>query len=279
MSTLVPYISFGYFSVVITFTMVLFHPYFVVLSLITSFISTFTLLGSKQLKRIPYYLILIIIVSLINPIFNTNGQRVLFSYFNRPYQLEPLVYGFILSLVFISVLNWFSCYSAIITKDKFFFIFGKKLPSFSMVMSLTMSLIPSYIKQGKEIYQNNKSLGEHSSKTKLSAATFAALFSISLEESLITTASMKARGYELNNKTHYKHYDFKGSDIVITIVLSALILALCALLLLDKSKAMYFPYMEIHLDNLFPITIALYALLLLFPLIITIIKGKKRFNK
>ncbi len=63
-------------------------------------------------------LVLFLVFTAVNPLFNTYGATLLFTYFDRPYTLEALYYGAALAAVFVHMLLWFGCYNAVLTSDK-----------------------------------------------------------------------------------------------------------------------------------------------------------------
>ena len=71
----------------------------------------------------------------VNPLFNTYGATLLFTYFDRPYTLEALYYGAALAAVFVHMLLWFGCYNAVLTSDKFTSLFGNLIPALSAFAS------------------------------------------------------------------------------------------------------------------------------------------------
>ena len=91
-----------------------------------------------------------VVLSLVSPLFNTNGSIVLFTYLGgRPYTLESLYYGMVLAVMFISVIIWFASYNIVMTTDKFLYIFGKAAPSISLVLSMIMRLVPGFQKKDR----------------------------------------------------------------------------------------------------------------------------------
>ena len=90
-----------------------------------------------------YFFIVMITSAFINTAFNHEGITVLYYLPDgNPLTFESVVYGFASSVMLINVIVWFSCYSSVMTSDKFIYLFGKIIPSLSLIFSMTLSFIP-----------------------------------------------------------------------------------------------------------------------------------------
>ncbi len=65
-----------------------------------------------------------------NPAFNHEGATIL-AYLpsGNPLTLEFIVYGLSAAVMMASVILWFSCYNAVMTSDKFVYLFGRVIPA------------------------------------------------------------------------------------------------------------------------------------------------------
>ena len=108
------------------------------------------------LGLLPMFLIL----TAINPLFNTYGAHILFSVFGRPYTLEALLYGAAIASVFVVMMLWFGCYNAVMTSDKFTSLFGNLIPALSLLLVMVLRLIPNFIRKTKQIIGARKSIGK-----------------------------------------------------------------------------------------------------------------------
>ena len=71
-----------------------------------------TIRGIGGLKMVLGMVPVWLAMSFLNPLLNTGGQTVLFTYFgNRPYTLEALYYGMALGAMLITILLWFASVS------------------------------------------------------------------------------------------------------------------------------------------------------------------------
>ena len=70
----------------------------------------------------PYTLGFGAVIILINPLLNSRGQTVLFTFFGRNYTLQALIYGAVLAGIFICSINWFTCLGKVLDSDKILFL-------------------------------------------------------------------------------------------------------------------------------------------------------------
>ena len=115
--------------------MLFLHPIFLAITIAGSFTYSVSLNGMKGLRQIAIYLVpMMILATLINPLFNHRGVTILGYLNNNPITLESIYYGIAVGIMFGSVILWFSSYSvfyysySFIWKDSSFAIFD-----FSMV--------------------------------------------------------------------------------------------------------------------------------------------------
>ena len=121
-----PIVNMFYFIVVIGVAMFINHPIILTVGLVASiFYSTF-LVGFKQNMKFmaTFVLPMILVVTIINPIFNHYGVTVL-AYFSNgnAITLEAIVYGLVTGLMLAIVIMWFFCYVKVMTSDKFIYLF------------------------------------------------------------------------------------------------------------------------------------------------------------
>ena len=79
---------------------------------------------------------IIVMVVLVNMLVSSNGETILFYIANKSISLESIYYSIASSVMFITVFMWFSCYTKIMTSDKFIYLFGKRFPSLSLIISM-----------------------------------------------------------------------------------------------------------------------------------------------
>lgn len=254
-----------FFLLVIVQSLVFFNPVFLFVNLVFSLFYNIKLQGTKAIKGFcTFTLPMMVIIGLFNMMFAHYGSTVLFELFNNPFTFESFFYGFTQGMMLSSVLMWISCYSIVLSTDKFLSVFSGIAPSISLTLSMVLSFIPRMRKNAQEIGDAQSTL--YTDKSKLSKAfkSLSALVSLTLEESIELSDSMRARGFSKNRKA-YSKYKFRLKDGVciafvgITFILSML------------SKRLVLPFAfepKISFSHI-PITaILFYSLLCAAPLII-----------
>ena len=144
------------------------HPVFLIISLIGSMVYSFYLKGISAVKfNILYMLLVLLFIAIINPLLSHEGVTALIYVNNNPITLEAIVFGIASGIMFISVLVFFSSYNLIMTSDKFMYLFGKVMPSISLIISMVLRFVPRFKKQINVISQGQKSIGKDASDGNL----------------------------------------------------------------------------------------------------------------
>lgn len=185
---------------------------------------------SKIAGDIGFYLPLFLIAAITNPLFSHNGVTPLFFMNGNPITLEAIIYGIFLAVMLIGVLIWCKCYSEIMTSDKFLYLFGRVIPKLSLVLSMAIRFIPMFKRQLKKVSNAQKTMGLYSTdsfvnKIKSHGRVFTAMIAWSLENSIETASSMKARGYGIKGRTSFSLFRFLKKDLFM-LALSVLLLAM-----------------------------------------------------
>lgn len=229
-----PGVNFLFFVGAIGFGVFIQHPAYLAAGVVCSVVYHLLLNGTKGWKLIAATLPIFVLISLINPLFNTYGKTVLFLLFGRNYTLEALIYGMTLGGMFVLMMLWFSCYNQVLTSDKFVCLFGTLIPSLSLLLVMVLRLIPSFMRKTKQIVAARNSIGkgsnEHASVKERAMAgmtVLSALTDWALEGSIVTADSMRARGYGSTKRTSFHLYRMTGRDWLVL----ALELLLASLLL------------------------------------------------
>ena len=246
-----PLINFIYFTAVIVFSMIFVHPICLVTSLLCSVMYSIILNGKKALKFIVMLLPLMLISALINPAFNHEGVTVI-AYLpsGNPLTLESILYGIVAASMIATVICWFSCFNKIMTSDKFIYLFGRIIPSLSLILSMTFRFVPKFKEQIQEVSNAQKSMGRDTSegsvfaRVKNSIRILSAVITWSLENAIDTSDSMKSRGYGLTGRTAYSNYVFGKRDVTALIYLAVTITYFLIGTLLGKINYRYFPSMR-----------------------------------
>lgn len=225
-----PVVNLMYFLIVLLFTMFVSHPVLLAISFLGAAVYAIRLKGWRKVIKFNILVTLpaMILVALINPAFNHYGVTTLFYLKTGPVTLEAIVYGVVLSsMLFIAVL-WFSCYNEVMTTDKFVYLFGRIIPSLSLVLSMVFRFVPRFGEQLKVIRNGQKAVGRDMSnahflrKIKYGITLFSILVTWALENAIDTSDSMTARGYGLKGRTAFSVFRFDRRDGILSVLLLAL---------------------------------------------------------
>lgn len=273
-----PLINFIYFTAVIVFSMIFVHPICLVTSLLCSVMYSIILNGKKALKFIAMLLPLMLISALINPAFNHEGVTVI-AYLpsENPLTLESILYGIVAASMVATVICWFSCFNKIMTSDKFIYLFGRIIPSLSLILSMTFRFVPKFKEQVQEVSNAQKSMGRDTSegsvfaRVKNSIRILSAVITWSLENAIDTSDSMKSRGYGLTGRTAYSNYVFDIRDVTALIYLAVTITYFLIGTLFGKINYRYFPSMRGTDMSFYSTSIFIsYIMICIMPIIIEI---------
>lgn len=247
-----PVINFTFFIGAVVFGVLLMHPAFLVCSLALSMVYYVTVRGRTGLSFVSGMAGLFLALTALNPLFNTNGETVLFTYFGgRPYTLEALLYGVALSAMMVSVLTWFASYNEVMTSDKFLYLFGKMAPSASMVLTMVLRLVPAYKKKAVQMNGARNCIGmgtgsgSKMEKAKHGMVLLSALTSWALEGGIIEADSMRSRGYGCGQRTAFSLYRFEGRDRLMLGVMIFLLAVVAIGCFQGGAAASYTPHLEI----------------------------------
>lgn len=245
-----PVIDFGFFIAAICFAVLVQHPAYLAAGIVCGLLLNVSLVGRKAIKSFLWMLPLWAFLTAINPLFNTLGQRVLFTYFGRHYTLEALYYGMAIASMFVAMLQWFSAYNHVMTEDKFSFLFGSLAPSLSLLLVTVLRMIPDLTRKGKQILTARKCIGmggaeDATAREKVTdgLTALSVLTSWALEGSIVTADSMNSRGYGTEKRSCYHSYRFRASDIGAAAALLFLGLTAAYFLLGGSGWATYTPFL------------------------------------
>lgn len=266
-----PAVGFAFFMAAICTAVLVQHPAYLAASLLGALCLNISLTGGRALKRFVRLLPFWALLSVINPLLNTRGARVIFNCFGRPYTLEALCYGMVLAGMFVAMLQWFSAYNAVMTEDKFSYLFAALAPSTALLLTTVFRMIPSLTRQAKQISGARRCIGmggQGDARQKLAGgmAALSVLTSWALEGSVVTADSMNSRGYGAGRRSCFHSYAFKAADIATSAFLALLLAAALTALIGGGGAAEYTPEMLIAPmagKNLWGL--AAYALFLLTP--------------
>lgn len=271
-----PAVNFLFFVGAIGFSVVIRHPVYLLTGLGCGLLYYLLLWGAKGWKLPLSLLPLFAVVSLINPLFNTQGQTVLFLVFGRPYTWEALQFGFAMAGILVSALLWFGCYNRVLTGDKFTGLFGNLIPALSLLLVMVLRLVPNLIRKAKQLMGARRSIGKSPGqkaglREKLShgGMIVGALTSWALEGSVVTGDSMRARGYGTGKRTGFMIHRLTGFDWLLLVLIPAMAAGVIIFMTLGATDAQFVPTLIMTpVSGWHVVGFVLYCGLLLLPSIL-----------
>ncbi len=228
--TLHPLVTFIYFVMAVIFSMAGHNPFIVAVSALAAFFYGFML--KRNIKSVIAVIPFMLFVAILNPVFSHKGATILF-YMGNPITLESILYGTCAAFMLFAVVMWFGAFNVIMTSDKIMYIFGKIMPKVSLIVSMTLRLVPRLKNQLKTILECQKMVGMDINgggiinKVKVSGKALYSLMGRLLEGSLVTSDAMQARGYGNKGRTSYTIYSFTRRDksvLFFVLTLSAIVI-------------------------------------------------------
>lgn len=196
------------------------HPVSLAVSLACAIAYNVYLNGRKAVRfQLLYMLPMMLMAAVINPAFNHEGQTIL-TYLptGNPLTLESILYGVAAAMMLAAVITWFSCYTAVMTSDKFVYLFGRMIPALSLVLSMTLRFVPKFKAQFQVVSEAQRCVGRDTSegsilrRLKNAVTILSIMVTWSLENAIETADSMKSRGYGLPGRTAFSIYRFDDRD-------------------------------------------------------------------
>jgi energy-coupling factor transport system permease protein len=231
-----PVINFMYFAAVVTFSMLLTHPVYLAFSLAGGIGYSVYLGGARAVRfHLLCMLPMFIAAALLNPAFSHEGATILgYLPSGNPLTLESIAYGLAASARLVAAVSWFSCYTAVMTSDKFVYLFGRVIPAMSLVLSMTLRFVPKFKAQIKTVSDAQKCIGRDVSdggvlrRARNGVTILSIMITWALENAIETADSMKARGYGLPGRTAFSIYRFDRRDRAALAVLGFLAASVAA---------------------------------------------------
>lgn len=279
-----PIVNILFFAFVIGLSMFMINPVCLAFSFFCALINAVYLNGKKAVRLSLLYLLpTIVLIAIINPVFNHDGVTIL-TYFpwNNPLTLESIIYGTATAALLSSVVLWFSCFNKVMTSDKFIYLFGRIIPSLSLVLSMALRFVPKFISQFNIVRKTQKCIGRDISdgsllqRLKNAVKVVSIMITWALENAIETADSMKSRGHGLKGRTAFSIYRLGKRDVItlITIILLGTVIVVMSVLKIAKFR--YFPSLKGDIFNTGSIIYyILYSALMLLPLIINVKEGAR----
>ena len=276
-----PSVNLCFFAAAIGLSMFLMHPVFLMVSLICSGGYLWYLLGARGfVRQVGYLLPVLLFTAVLNPLFNHRGETVLFLLGNGdPVTWESLCFGLASAVLMGASILWFNCCSAVFTTDKIIFLFGRVIPSLSLLISMTLRFVPRFKEYLQTTQQVQRAMQPPKNKLetlKQALTAFSATVSWAMEQSIVTADSMKSRGYGAAGRTAYANYSFERRDGCILALIAVFVTGTVVPWLQGLVEWAFFPDMTGALLGIGQmISYACFAGLCMMPLVIDLMEDRK----
>lgn len=277
-----PLVNFTYFVVMMLYAMFYFHPVLLGIAGIVCFIYLCYLGGNKQFRIILKLIPFVVLLSLINPLFNRNGDTVLFYLFHRPITLEASFYGLVAAFMIYDMILLFRVFHIIMSSDKIICLFSKMFPIGTLLFTMTLRFVPMYkaqlakMRTAQKGIQHDVTQGTRMQKIRNGVELISGLLTWALENGLESADSMKGRGYGLPGRTSYANMKFTKLDWNVFALEVVLALGLFYGSFKHVFRISYYPVLTWHRSGM--LEIVCYSLYGLFALIPLIIDGKEEMT-
>lgn len=266
-SKLHPFVEAAFFLLVLAFSMFVSHPWVQLLGLALAAAMALSCVGGKKfLRQLLLIVPLMLFTAILNPLITHQGVTILF-YFpsGNACTLESVFYGVFAAVRLATVLFWFVGWNAVITSDKFVFLFGRVIPALSLTISMGLRLIPRLLRRIREVSEAQKCLCPDSKGLRHAGRVISIVITWSLENALDTADSMKSRGYGLPKRSAFSLYHFTVRDGAALAYLLVFGVVVLLAVLTGKLSWQFYPVMQGSGDFWTVLSAAAFALLAAFP--------------
>jgi energy-coupling factor transport system permease protein len=243
-----PIINYIYFGYAVLIPILFMHPFFLAASF-TSALAWSIYLSRERGRKfgLRFVLPLMVISALFNPLFNHEGASILFYIEDNPVTLESILYGAGAAVMIGGVILCFACYNAVMTSDKFIYIFGRIVPAMSLIISMALRFVPRYKAQAGRIASARRGIGFDVSSGKFfprirsGGEILSVMITWALENAIETSDSMRSRGYGLPGRTAYSIYRLGTRDRLLLLLMLPLMAASVSAVISGAVSVLYFP--------------------------------------
>lgn len=219
-----------YACITLGLTMAALHPVLVAISCAGAFAYIACVRGLRSaVCALRWQIPVMLVIALVNPLFVRMGSTVVLELFGRPVFLESLLYGLAMAGMFVASVQWFAACSHMLTHDKVLALFGSAAPVVALMISMTMRLVPRFLRQGRTIAAVQdvaRSCFVADDRAGLPARVAdrlrqsSVLMGWAMEDSLETADAMRARGWGARRRrTTYVPYRFTLCDAAAIVLL------------------------------------------------------------
>ncbi|MBQ8236668.1 MAG: energy-coupling factor transporter transmembrane protein EcfT [Oscillospiraceae bacterium] len=276
-----PAVNLAFFAAALGMTMFIQQPVYLLISMFSGGAYLLYLQGRRgMLRQVGYLLPILVMMAVMNPLFNHEGVTVLWYLPNdNPITLEAICFGLASAVMMGASIIWFNCCNTVFTSDKIIYLFGRLVPAMSLLISMTLRFVPRFKNFLQSVLRTQQAMHKpENTKEKLqqALAAFSATVSWAMEQSIVSADSMKSRGYGVQGRTAFSIYLFEKRDGITLAVLALLSAGAAVPHLSGLMGWTYYPSLSGAIFGPVQITAYLcYGGMCLLPLIIDLMEDHK----
>lgn len=217
-----PAVSFAYWLALLLVGMLAFQPVVTALFFAISLAHGALIRGGRDVAHsLAWQLPLVVAIAMANPLFSASGSTELVRIGFRAVYAESLLYGACMGVSLAGMLVTFANAARVLSADKVMQLFGGVAPTVGLMLSMTMKLVPQFVRQGRAIDAAQRACTSARGgcatgrRARMSGAfrLSSVLLGWSMEDSLDTADAMKARGWgAARPRTTYVRERFRARD-------------------------------------------------------------------
>lgn len=185
-----PGVTSVYFLTILLFSMFVMNPVLELLTLLGGLLYCWSLTGwGNRLRDLGFYLLMVLLMALMNPLFSHNGKTPLFFMNGNAVTVEAIAYGGAMGVMVVGILLWCRSYSILMTSDKFVYLVGSAMPKLAVVLSSALRYVPMLKRQARKVHRTQRAMGLYTSDSyadgvRASLRVLSVLVSWSLENAV-----------------------------------------------------------------------------------------------
>lgn len=258
-----PCVTLLYFIAGLCFVAFTQNPILLCIAFVCAFgYSVLNLSFAKTLKFTVSLLPIMLLISVIMPLFNHRGNTVLFVLSSgNLFTLESVIYSLCGALTLGCVLLWFKACEPLLSSDNIYVVFGKISPHLALFFTMALQFIPKITHNFKSAYRlKSSSKSGFSAKIRVIGSCMTSCISLSLEDSVKTVQSMKSRGYGTKRRTFYSPKNFRTVDYISLLVILALLILVIFAFNNGQFECAFYPLFSVRFSDASVLGYALYFL-------------------
>lgn len=244
-----PLVLFLYFVVMICFGFINRSPEFLMISFAGAF--GYKCLRRKKHKKsyeFIFYIIVVLIFTIVNMIFSHNGEGVLFFVGDNAITKQSAYSGICTGLAVSSGLCWLSSMCEVMSGEKITYLLSGISPKLAMFVSRSMRLLPSAVRQFKSIYRTQKTIYSGTDrkfkKMYVISRSLSAVLTWMIEDSANASDSMYSRGYGLARHSVFNIFQYEKRDLAMLMGLSYIVALISAAIVFDCVGVYFYPVLS-----------------------------------